>query len=410
MNEGHPVPATVSVAIANLGNLEMKKVLLGTSALLGAGLMASPAFAADGIKLQLGGFFRTAVEGNWDNHGHNDLGNDRYNDGVYSDAEIYFTGKTTLDNGLTVGARVELEGETKSSDQIDAAYVYFQGGFGEVRVGSFNGAMSTMCVTPVGGTANFGAFSQDQVLSNAFSGYSAGICNSVDGFQDGNAPGSTNKAQKIMYMTPNFGGFQLGLSWSPNGSHESSGVTDFHSGQPAVVNGEQRNIVDAYATFSHDFDSWSISWGGGGSWALSTGGTEPEGVQKNSYYQTGLNLTFGGFSVGGAFEYYHDFNSFNNGTTGDAWVAGGGVAYNFDAWTVGLQYSHSMYEFAAAGGNDHGVARNINTVAATGQYAMGPGINLDGTLQYTWASDGNDGVQHGTYHAFGVGLGTSFNF
>ena len=74
----------------------MKKVLLGTSALLGAGLVASPAFAADGIKLELGGFFRTAVEGNWDNNSAHALGNNRYNDSVDSDGEIYFTGKTML--------------------------------------------------------------------------------------------------------------------------------------------------------------------------------------------------------------------------------------------------------------------------------------------------------------------------
>jgi predicted porin len=395
----------------------MKKVLLGTSALLGAGLVASPAFAADGIKLGIGGFFRTAIEGNWDNSGSGDLGNHRYNDSVDSDGEIYFTGKTTLDNGLTVGARVELEAEN-SSDQIDAAYAYFQGGFGEVRIGSQNGAMMAMCVTPVGGTANFGAFSQDQVLSNAFQGYSNGICNSVDGFANFNGE-EHNRSQKIVYITPNFGGFQLGLSWSPNGGHESTGVTDFHSGQPTAVNGEQRNVVDAYANFSHDFDSWSISWGGGGSWALSTGGnedlatqTQPDGtdanigMEKNSYYQTGLNLTFGGFSIGAAGEYYHNFNGFTDGTTGDGWVVGGGMAYTVDAWTVGLQYSHGDWQFV-----DNGAGRKINTAALTGNYAMGPGIALDATLQYTWANNGNnDDAAHGGYHAFGVGLGTSFEF
>src|SRR5437868_1659871 len=139
----------------------MKKVRLGSSALLAAGLATSPAFANDGIKLSLGGFFRTAIDVNIDDHGAGELGNKKYNDGVFSDAEIYFLGKTTLDNGLTVGARVELEGE-QSTDQIDAAYIYFQGGFGETRIGSLKGAMSQLCVSPVGGTANFGAFMPDQ--------------------------------------------------------------------------------------------------------------------------------------------------------------------------------------------------------------------------------------------------------
>src|SRR5258707_12357559 len=144
----------------------MKKILLGSTALLGAAVAAAPAQAADGIKLSLGGFFRTAVLYNIDDHGKNDLGNRRYNDGVFSDGEIYFLGKTTLDNGLTVGVRVELEAE-QSGDQIDAAYAYFQGGFGEARIGSQLGALATMCVTPVGGTTNFGAFSQNQIINNA---------------------------------------------------------------------------------------------------------------------------------------------------------------------------------------------------------------------------------------------------
>src|SRR6201996_4520305 len=215
----------------------MKKVLLGTSAMLAAGLGASPAFAADGIQLHLGGFFRTAVEGNWDNNAKGDLGDNRYNDSVDSDGEVYFTGKTTLDNGLTVGARVELEAE-QQNDQIDAAYIWFQGGMGEVRAGSLSGALGGMCVTPVGGSTNFGAFTQNQMLTNANKGVPSrpAICRSVDGVVGSDAGNGSSygsdKSQKIMYITPNFGGFQLSLSWSPNGNHESSGVTDFHSGQP----------------------------------------------------------------------------------------------------------------------------------------------------------------------------------
>jgi hypothetical protein len=65
------------MAIANLGNLEMKKVLLGTTALLGACLVASPAFAADGIKLGVGGFFKTAYMMNFDDDGEGERGNEQ---------------------------------------------------------------------------------------------------------------------------------------------------------------------------------------------------------------------------------------------------------------------------------------------------------------------------------------------
>ncbi len=401
----------------------MKKVLLGTSALLGAGLIASPAFAADGIKLSLGGYMRTAVLVNIDDHGnHNDsgftvpdLGDKRYADGVFADGNIIFKGQTTLDNGLTVGARFDLYAENKNNNQWKRAYAFFQGGFGELRLGASDGALQTLCVTPVGGTANFGAFSQNQVINNAFSGFSAGVCNGVASVRGARG----DRAQGITYMTPNFGGFQLGLSWKPNGDKKTAndGVADFHSGMPKVTNGEQRNIIDVAANYTRDFDGWGIAWSGAASIAASQGGKNYPDKNKSQFYHTGLNLTFGNLSVGGAFEYYKNYNlsqtladiaGGRSGTTGgqDAWVAGGGIAYNVDAWTVGLQYSHSKYEGLTIAGQD----RNINTVALTGKYAMGPGIALDGTLQYTWANGQKGDQAHGGYDSFGIGLGTAFTF
>ncbi len=52
-----------------------------------------------------------------------------------------------------------------------------------------------------------------------------------------------------------------------------------------------------------------------------------------------LNVTFGGFAVGGIFEYYD-----NGGDDNNAWVAGGGASYGVDAWTVGMQGSHGTYD------------------------------------------------------------------
>ncbi len=401
----------------------MKKVLLGTSALLGAGLIASPAFAADGIKLSLGGYLNTAVLVNIDDNSKHvsnsnrapDLGHGRYGDGVFADGNIIFKGQTTLDNGITVGARFDLYAENKSGNQWKRAYAFFQGGFGELRLGASDGALQTLCVTPVGGTANFGAFSQNQVINNAFSGFSAGVCNGVASFRGAHG----DRAQGLTYLTPNFGGFQLGLSWKPSADRKGAddGVADFHSGMPKKTDGEQRNVIDVALNYTRDFNGWGIAWSGAASIAASEGGSRYPSKNKSQQYQTGLNLTFGNLSVGGAFEYYKNFALSQSaadiandlsGTTGgqDAWVAGGGIAYNIDAWTVGLQYSHAKYEGLTVAGKD----RNINTVALTGKYDMGPGISLDGTLQYNWANGDKGDQAHGGYDSFGIGLGTSFTF
>ena len=140
----------------------------------------------------------------FDDDGEGEPGNERNTDGFFQDAEIHFTGSTVLDNGLEVGARVELTGET-DEDQMDKSWVYFSGGFGEVRIGSFDDALAALCVFAPGGTANFSAFSPNQWGANTLTTNS--ICTGVD--DEGNA-------QKILYLSPIFGGFQLGLSYMPS--------------------------------------------------------------------------------------------------------------------------------------------------------------------------------------------------
>ena len=142
---------------------------LGVGALstLAAGFAPSSALAADGIKLGLGGFFKEAYMATFDDDGEGELGNEHNTDGFFNDAEIHFEGETTLDNGLTVGAHVELEGEN-DADQIDEAFVYFSGGFGEVQVGSNDDALAGACLLPPGGTGNFSAFSPNQWGAKAY--------------------------------------------------------------------------------------------------------------------------------------------------------------------------------------------------------------------------------------------------
>ena len=99
----------------------MKRALYGSTALVAASLLAGQAQAADGVKLGVGGFYHgaagAAISENWDNGGIE--GNTRAH-AFKQSIEVYFSGETTLDIGLTVGARVELEGQT-AGDQSRGA-------------------------------------------------------------------------------------------------------------------------------------------------------------------------------------------------------------------------------------------------------------------------------------------------
>jgi len=383
----------------------MKKVLLGTTALLGAGLVASPAFAADGIKLGVGGFFKTAYMVVFDDDSEGELGNEHNTDGFFSDSEVHFTGSTVLDNGLEVGARIELEGEQDAGDQIDEAWIYFSGGFGEVRIGSDDEALANACIVPPGGTGNFSAFSPNQwganvtPIASSFGLTSNTVCSGVDDRGD---------AQKIVYISPSFAGFQLTLSYTPNGGDErhDDGVGP-HIGMPGNADGESRHNVSAYGTYSFEGDGWGLTAGAGASFEGHVEQTAGPDRKEQDFYQAGLNLTFGNFAIGGVFEYFHDLVD-QGGTNLDAWTAGGGISYSMDAWTVGAQYSHQTSDDDGSGGSPD---LTMDRAVLTGQYNMGPGIAIDGELGYTWmdtdpeVSDPSD-----DYQGFEIGIGTNFTF
>jgi predicted porin len=393
----------------------MKKVLLGTTALLGAGLVASPAFAADGIKLGVGGFFKEAYMVVFDDDSEGELGNEHNTDGFFNDAEVHFTGSTVLDNGLEVGARIELEGEN-DSDQIDEAWIYFSGGFGEVRIGSDDEALANACIVPPGGTGNFSAFSPNQwganvaSLASSFGLTSNTVCTGVDDSGD---------AQKIIYITPNFGGFQLTASYTPEGGaqNHTDGVGP-HIGMPTNNDNESRHNVSVYGNYSYEGDGWGLSAGLGGSWEGHVEQTPGSDRKPQSFYQGGLNLTFGNFAIGGVIEYFHHLLDqgpnasttppFSTDADIDAWVAGGGISYTMDAWTVGAQYSHQDTDDDASGGTDFTMDRAV----LTGNYAMGPGINIDAELGYTWTDTDpeNGGGFDDDYQGLEIGIGTNITF
>ena len=384
----------------------MKHLLTSTTALVGFGVVAGQASAAEPIKLMVGGFFREAYMVNFDDDGEGELGNERNTDGLFNDAEIHFMGMTTLDNGLTVGARVELEGEDNNTDQIDEAWIHFSGGFGEVRIGSNDEALVGACILPPGGTDNFSAFSPNQWAANT-SPFSPGfpalssnsVCVGVDDRED---------AQKIVYMTPVFAGFQLRVSYTPNGGDERHGDgVGAHIGMPFNSDEESRHNFSAYGTYSFEGDGWGLTAGAGGSFEGHVENSPGPDRDEQQFYQTGLNLTFGNFSVGGTFEYYKNLVDFDPGDQVDAWVAGGGVAYTLDAWTFGAQYSHQLAELDGSSNDDLTMDRAV----LTANYALGPGIDLDGEVGYTWVNtDSDDADIVDNYDGLEIGIGTAITF
>ena len=390
----------------------MKKILLGSTALLGVGLAANTAAASDGIKLTIGGWYTTAYQAVFDDDGEGEPGDDRNTDNFSTDGEIHFTGKTTLDNGLTVGVHVELEAE-QSDDQIDESYAFWEGGFGEVRIGNDDSAMQGACITPPGYTNNFGATSPSRLPYN--DGFSTSgvvvaptsqtVCAGVD-----------NDATKIVYYSPIWSGFSFALSYTPDGDTDGGVTHGFTKGGTGHADSTSRHNFSGYASYSYEGDDWGLTFGAGAEFegAVDDDGTGDSDRNLADHYQTGLILNFGRLSLGGSFMYMNDMPNAND-IDADGWVAAGGISYNVDAWTVGFQYSHLDFDNNDPDADDDAFSATRDRVSLQAMYAIGPGVEIDAGIGYTWidiegAADGSGAETQDGYDAFDIGVGTSFTF
>src|SRR6266481_618362 len=126
----------------------MKKILLGTSALC-AVAVAGPAFAQtanEPVKLGIGGYFNTGYGAMISQSGASKNG--KRTDDIDTDAIINIKGSTKLDNGLVVGASMQLRATnqipsaanssdltTPTGDTVKRSYVYITSDYGEIRIG-----------------------------------------------------------------------------------------------------------------------------------------------------------------------------------------------------------------------------------------------------------------------------------
>jgi outer membrane protein OmpU len=402
----------------------MKHTLLGTTALVAAGLMAGlgTAYAAEGgVTLKLGGMYRGAYGSHFDTQdsgegGVEDADLDR-GDALKQDVEVHFRGEGVLDNGLTVGARVELEGQT-SGDQIDAVYAYISGGFGELRVGDDGDAYAKMCYITPAASHIFGADSPVFNFSNAgVFGYGA---------TNGTCYGATDNATKLLYFSPIFGGFQFAASYAPDGTEDTrntlGGFGTRSDGDTPYQNSEEYSIA---AQFNRDFNGVTVILGGGAAFVTDVEGVgdvdDPDKPEHyNAYARVGFGLGDGQLTIGGAWALRTDNRTVTTATIlgggtfvtavaeGDNEVFGVGIVYALDAWGIGIGWTHGDYESTCEGGDgDCSDEHDIIELDAT--YALGPGVDVDGMVAWDEydPGDGQDSAELDSIQA-GIGLNIGF--
>ena len=376
----------------------MQSILLGSTALVAVGAIAGTAAADDGIKLELSGHYMGAagaVFGEDFSASSGVHGGDLRNAVFKQDVEVHFSGETTLSNGLTVGAAIEMEGQTDSEDQIDKVYAYFKGGFGEVRFGDQEEAYAQLCYLVPSASDLFGADSPNFNFSNAgIAGYAAtnGTCYGLD-----------DNSTKVVYFSPQFGGFQFAASFTPDNSEDTRNT--LAGAGTRLKNDPDQNSenLSVAVTFQHEFNDVNLIIGGGTTHSFNKE-VNPNNVGTARSYNAYAQVTYADFTIGAASEWRQNF-----GTTGaDQWVYGAGVTYEWDDWSVGLGWTRGDYE-KAVGNNGVGPFNADHDIfSLTASRDLTDGLSIDGVIEY---SDYHSRDAAGPdYRGIAVGLGTYIEF
>ena len=422
----------------------MKRNLLTTTALVTAGALVAPtAFAEEGIKLGIGGYMNNYI-------GFGDVssdGNDFAETGMFSDGEVWFTGETTLDNGLSFGANVQLE-SFSSGDQIDENFGYMEGGFGRLQFGSENTAAYLMQYSApnVGAPINSGWVT---VFIPQPAGHNAGF----------RTPGLStfidlgNDENTLTYFTPRLFGFQVGVSYQAALAFGGDGKNF-----PAVADEdtEYRHGIAVGVNFVESFGGVDVALAGGYRRAEApdtditaidpTGMGSTNGAAVKTFtinrpdpqqVSGGINIGFAGLTIGGSIAAELDgvvnptmgtfTNATHNGLAGanlpsgfpagifsntpggftsgatstEGWSWDAGVSYGTGPWTFGVAYIYGEVEGSVTNGDED----TLDAVSGGVEYAVGPGITASLTGMYgNWQEEGG-GDNSGYLGIAGISFG-----
>ncbi|NWG44960.1 MAG: porin [Alphaproteobacteria bacterium] len=346
----------------------MKKILLGTSALVAAAAFSAPASAAEKIKLSLDGYATFGAA-----YVDSDIQDSR--DITFgSDAEVHFKGDTTLDNGLKVGFKAELELEKDTGDAdftgavskttadvIDEVYMYVSGGFGEIQFGQNDGVADQFQVYAPWVFVEHGA--NDYDMSAAGQAADVSVLSILDESDD---------YTKITYMSPRVGGFQFGASYTPEGEKNRTGYNNILDNYDRDGDGLE-SIFEAAVNYER---SWNDVDFAASATYLTADVIDTFGFDSSpgdfDGFSLGSQLCYAGFCFGGS---YTERETDESGVNTERHDWDLGATYEIGPWILGVNYGSYS---GATKPDPMGVISDPDAEQIVGgvAYKLGPGIQI----------------------------------
>ncbi len=323
----------------------MKKILLGTTTLIGAAVLFAGAASAETPKITLGGFadFQVGIVGE-------DLDTNKRAGAFRSDTEITVRVDGKTDSGLGYGGGINLEADT--TDDVDTqgtnasrTFVYLDGQWGRVQGGSDLGVSNTMKVDASSIARATGGIDGDYTYF--MTGSTGQVIATPDLFLDYGTGQlrneSTENLNKVSYYTPRFAGVQLGVSYLFDSTSRGQTVA-----RGDATSGEAENIFVGAINYEGKFDQIGLAAAATTEW----GNSEVSTLEDLRTWSVGAKVTYMGFSVAGSYGDWGDSLRTKNGGLDDSnyWTVGG--AYEYGPFGASVTYLTSNYEASSTTDNE----------------------------------------------------------
>lgn len=334
----------------------MKKILLCSAAVVGVAFAAAPAMAQ--VDVTVGGHTKNYV-GFLDQ---DDSVSDVNSVDILRESELHFNAEGTADNGLTYGFHVETEvdgGSDNDSFDVEESYLYLASNLGRINLGNEDGANYLLQVAAPSADANIDGLRQ----------YIQPIRFTADGGTDGPvdyANDLTAQSSKLTYLSPNWSGFQFGLSYTPDVTEDTDGNAGFSLDEAGLSEG-----YDAAIRYEGTFNNIGFALGAG--YTHVENDTALAGFDEDiKEWNVGADFDIGAFGVGAA------YTELNN--------AGGIDDADVDTFVIGADYTTGPFQFGASYLN-----RDIDSPIGGAEadrytggviYTVTQGLTLRGSVSY----------------------------
>ncbi|NQZ14123.1 MAG: porin [Alphaproteobacteria bacterium] len=344
----------------------MKKTLLASAAVAGLVFASAPAMAQ--MELTIGGHSKNYV-GYLDQD--TTAGTDERNFDMLRETELHFNGESTLDNGLTFGFQIETEMDAgDDGNTVEESYIYMSGTWGRVNVGSEDGAAYLLQVAAPSADSNIDGIRQYvQPVNYTAAGLGIGVAgvaqpdaSNPEGFDyDQDLSGYSDK---ITYLSPNFNGFQVGASYTPDvAATDANALVGFGTDDATDTAGSAYDIAGRYEGV---FNNVGFAFGAGYSMVENE---DESALDDADQWNVGLDLDIGAFGLGAVY------------TEEDT---GAAASSDVETLVIGADYTTGPFKFGASYFDQEDDTASLETDRYTGGviYTAGPGLTFRGSISH----------------------------